>query len=114
MMVRTIAYLSGLLLSLFMLSAASANTAPVTITFSDNETVSASLSSVDMNRLVVRDDRIKNIQCPTGFCTIDARPSDKSGAIFVSLNMMTPFTFYVRTESGRNFGVFVSLSLIHI
>ncbi|WP_439899211.1 TraK domain-containing protein [Photobacterium leiognathi] len=45
-------------------------TPPTTVPFADNETVSLTLSSLDINRLVVRGDRITSVTCPTGFCTL--------------------------------------------
>ncbi|MGR5116272.1 type-F conjugative transfer system secretin TraK [Photobacterium damselae] len=91
-------------------------TAPNTVLFSDNETVSVNLSSLDINRLVVKDDKITSVTCPTGFCTMPANPVgesgmgapiDPQGAGLISLNVLEPFTLYITTEKGRGFGVFV-------
>ncbi|MDP2534112.1 type-F conjugative transfer system secretin TraK [Photobacterium damselae subsp. piscicida] len=88
-------------------------TAPNTVLFSDNETVSVNLSSLDINRLVVKDDKITSVTCPTGFCTMPANPVDESGtgapvdpqgAGLISLNVLEPFTLYITTEKGRSFG----------
>ncbi|MGR5187296.1 type-F conjugative transfer system secretin TraK [Photobacterium damselae] len=87
---------------------------PLTIPFSDNETLSLNLSSLDINRLVVQDDRITSITCPTGFCTMPAgneegvmAPVDPQGAGLVGINVQEPFTLYITTEKGRSFGAFV-------
>lgn len=85
---------------------------PVTVPFSNNETLDVKLSSVDINRLVVKDDKITSVTCPTGFCTLPMSDSasqgaDPSGAALVALNVQEPFTFYVSTQKGQSFGVFV-------
>lgn len=87
---------------------------PLTIPFSDNETLSLNLSSLDINRLVVQDDRITSITCPTGFCTMPAgneegvmAPVDPQGAGLIGINVQEPFTLYITTEKGRSFGAFV-------
>jgi conjugal transfer pilus assembly protein TraK len=92
----------------FLIPFVFANTAPHQIFFKENETVNAVLSSVDMNRLVVVDDQIQNISCPTNFCTISAQKNDQSGAVLISLNTQVPFVFYVTTKNQQNFGVFVT------
>ncbi len=47
-------------------AAKNTNTPPNTYTFNDNETVPVVLSSVDINRLVVKDDKIMSIDCRPG------------------------------------------------
>ena len=94
--------------TVFFTAYAFANTAPQQIFFQENETVNAVLSSVDMNRLVVVEDQIQNISCPTNFCTISAQKNDQSGAVLMSLNTQVPFVFYVTTHNQKNFGVFVT------
>lgn len=105
------------LISLVMVaSSAFAAQPPSMLDFSNNETLTVKLSSVDINRLVVRDDKITNVVCPSGFCTLpmgqgaagSAIPLDKSGAALIALNVEEPFTFYVSTLKGKNFGVFVT------
>ncbi|MCL1132649.1 type-F conjugative transfer system secretin TraK, partial [Shewanella sairae] len=99
-------------LTVFSVNAFAA-TPPVKIKFADNETVTAKLSSVDINRIAVKDDKITSVTCPTGFCTLPmsgeaSSLADPSGAALVALNVMEPFTFYVTTQKGRSFGVFVT------
>ncbi len=86
------------------------------IGFSNNETLTVKLSSVDINRLIVKDDKITSVVCPTAFCTLPMGngvdgapiPLDPSGAALISLNVEEPFTFYVSTQKGKNFGVFAT------
>ncbi len=89
---------------------------PTTLTFNDNETLAVTLSSLDINRLVVKDDKITSIVCPTGFCTMPAlaqgsdgegAPIDPQGAGLLSLNVQEPFTLYITTEKGHSFGAFI-------
>ncbi|MGR5367912.1 type-F conjugative transfer system secretin TraK [Photobacterium damselae] len=90
-------------------------TPPTTLSFNDNETVPLTLSSLDINRLVVKHDRITSVTCPTGFCTLPmngagddtAAPSDPQGASLIGINVQEPFTLYVTTEKGHSFGAFV-------
>ncbi|MGR6831148.1 type-F conjugative transfer system secretin TraK [Aliivibrio wodanis] len=84
--------------------------------FSNNETLTVKLSSVDINRLIVANDKITSVVCPTAFCTLPMGngadgvpiPLDPSGAALISLNVEEPFTFYVSTQKGKNFGVFAT------
>lgn len=104
------------LFPLLILSTSAMAAQPSIMSFSNNETLTTKLSSVDINRLVVRDDKITNVVCPSGFCTLpmgsgdqgSAIPLDKSGAALISLNVEEPFTFYISTLKGKNFGVFVT------
>ena len=88
---------------------------PVIVPFANNDTVDVNLSFLDINRLVVKDDNITSVTCPTGFCTLPiggddeqaAPPIDPQGAMLVTLNVQEPFTLYVTTQKGRSFGAFV-------
>lgn len=105
-------------LSLLLLSQGAMATAtpPTTMTFLDNDTVPLTLSSLDINRLVVKGDRISSVTCPTGFCTLPmsggedgaaAAPTDPQGASLIALDVQEPFTLYITTEKGHSFGAFV-------
>ncbi|MFA0057704.1 TraK domain-containing protein [Vibrio echinoideorum] len=101
----------GLMLTLFLSPAmAQSKTTilpPSLYALSDNETVQVSLSGVDVNRLLVKGDKITSVRCPSGFCVIDEEPSE-DGSVLLSLNTqrsVSPFTFFVSTESGRQFSV---------
>lgn len=103
----------GLLLALFS-SVAFAATPPSIVNFKQNETVVLTLSRVDINRLIVKDDKITSLSCPAAFCTIPTKEGeatpivDASGAMLVGINVNEPFTFYINTLKGKSFGVFVT------
>lgn len=84
------------------------NKPSLTYTFNDNDTVPVVLSSVDINRLIVKGDKITSVDCPAGFCVVTGTTSDLSGAARLSLNLSMPFTAYVTTAHGRNFGLFIT------
>ena len=84
------------------------NTPPTHYTFNDSETVPVELSSVDINRLIVANDKITSVDCPQGFCVITGAKGDNSGAAKVNLNLAVPFTAYVSTQKGRHFGLFIT------
>lgn len=77
-------------------------------TFMDNDTIPVQLSSLNLNRLVVKDDHIINFTCPTGFCTGLGNKNDKSGSINVRINVALPFNAHVTTQKGRNFSLFIN------
>ena len=86
-----------------------ANTiAAKTYYFEQNDTIVLPLSSVNTNRLVVKDDKIVNLHCPRGFCLAKANQRDQSGSISVKLNIALPFTAHVTTEKGQNFSLFIN------
>lgn len=89
-------------------AAKNTNTPPNTYTFNDNETVPVVLSSVDINRLVVKDDKIMSIDCPAGFCVGKSTRTDPTGAARLKLNIAVPFVAYVTTQKGRQFGMLIS------
>lgn len=76
--------------------------------FDDNDTIPIRLSSLNLNRLVVSDDKIATLSCPIGFCTTQGSSKDKSGSITVKLNIALPFTAHVSTTKGRNFALFIT------
>ncbi|MFA0213341.1 type-F conjugative transfer system secretin TraK, partial [Vibrio artabrorum] len=70
---------------------------PSLFSLSDNETVQVALSGVDVNRLLVNDDSITSVRCPSSFCVMDNEPSE-DGSVLLSLNTqrgLAPFTFFV-------------------
>ena len=79
-----------------------------TYTFAQNDTIVLPLSSVNTNRLVVKEDKILNVQCPRGFCLAKASQRDKSGSINLKINIALPFTAHVFTEKGQNFSLFIN------
>ena len=88
---------------------------PSVYSVSNNDLVQVALSSVDLNRIVVLDDKIAGIHCPKGFCTISKEP-DSDGGILLDLanspseqkgnvRIHPPFTFFVDTTSGKHYSV---------
>lgn len=73
-----------------------------TISFSDNQMIPVSLSSTNINRIVVTNDQITNIICPSGFCTSKHNSSDQSGAAYVQLLTPNPFTLFLATANGHH------------
>ncbi|GAB6264297.1 type-F conjugative transfer system secretin TraK [Photobacterium sp. R1] len=84
------------------------NVPATTYTFNDNETLAVTLSSVDVNRLIVKDDKISSIDCPAGFCVVTGTKSDKSGSAKLKLNIQARFVAYVSTVNGRQFGILIN------
>lgn len=74
---------------------------PAAISFSDNQAIPVTLSDTNINRLVVSNDQITNILCPTDYCTSTHNPSDQSGAAYIKLLTTQPFTLFVATNSGH-------------
>lgn len=97
------------LLSAIFSSSIFANNVPkATYPFTDGDTIPVSLSSININRLVVQDDKIVNITCPHSFCTLSGNQKDKTGSVSLKLNVNLPFTAHVSTTKGRLFAIFVS------
>jgi conjugal transfer pilus assembly protein TraK len=75
----------------------------------DNETVQVKISSVDITRIVVQGDRIKNFKGINGAYT---RENDQhTGEVYIqptSNFQSTPFTVLVETEQGRHFTLFLT------
>lgn len=89
-------------------NAVAQNTPPTQYHFNDSDMVPVVLSSVDINRLVVKGDKITSIHCPEGFCVVTGTKSDNSAAALLSLNLAVPFTAYISTAKGRHFGLFIN------
>ncbi|SGZ09603.1 type-F conjugative transfer system secretin TraK [Moritella viscosa] len=103
------ARVTSIVLALVFSSSVFAKNVPATIyEFDDNDTIPIKLSSLNLNRLVVEDDKITALSCPIGFCTTHGSKKDKSGSITVKLNIALPFTAHVSTTKGRNFALFVT------
>ncbi|AIW17443.1 type-F conjugative transfer system secretin TraK [Vibrio tubiashii] len=88
--------------------AAAENVSMINYSFNDGDTIPISLSSLDVNRLRVKDDRIMDITCPSGFCSSSAEQRDKTGSIKLNINISAPFTAQLTTEKGRLFALFVT------
>ena len=84
------------------------NVAKRVIDFTDGDTIPVSLSSLNINRLMVKGDKIVNLTCPSGFCTTTANQKDKTGSVSLKINIQLPFNVHVTTQKGRVFSLFVS------
>ncbi len=105
---QLVTVIAAMLLSFLSGSLMAKNIPSSTYTFNDNDTIPIVLSSLNINRLVVRDDKIMGLDCPTGFCTSKGNKKDASGSITLSLNIALPFTAQVTTQKGRNFTLFIT------
>ncbi|MGR5096836.1 type-F conjugative transfer system secretin TraK [Vibrio mediterranei] len=101
-------YTSTILLTLISAHVFAENVPKATLHFADGDTIPISLSSVNINRLVVKNDKIINITCPPSFCTATGNKRDKKGSVSVKLNVSLPFTANVLTQKGRLFALFIS------
>lgn len=98
-----------LFLSCLAFSSIAANNAgKVSYPFADGDTIPLQLSSININRLMVKNDRIINLVCPRGFCTTSANQKDKTGSITLKINIALPFTAHITTDRGRIFALFVT------
>ena len=106
-----------LMVALFSSLAYASVSQPVTYSLNNNDTVQVTLSSVDLNRLTVKDDAIASVHCPAGFCVID-KQNDSSGGVLLSIKaaatptqsgalVYPPFTLFIDTDNERHFGVLV-------
>ncbi|GBL02521.1 type-F conjugative transfer system secretin TraK [Vibrio harveyi] len=84
------------------------NAAKVSYEFAEGDTIPLALSSININRLVVKNDRILSIVCPKGFCTSTGNQKDASGSIALKINIALPFTAHITTEKGRLFALFIT------
>ncbi|NOH36427.1 type-F conjugative transfer system secretin TraK [Vibrio chagasii] len=100
-----------LLSTLFIVQPALANKDNVpkaSFTFNDGDTIPIQLSSININRLIVKSDKIANMTCPRGFCTTTGNQKDKTGSISVKINIALPFTAHITTTKGRLFALFIT------
>ncbi|EOT1824896.1 type-F conjugative transfer system secretin TraK [Vibrio vulnificus] len=84
------------------------NVGKVSYEFNEGDTIPLALSSININRLVVKNDRILSIVCPKGFCTSAGNQKDASGSITLKINIALPFTAHLTTEKGRLFALFIT------
>ncbi|WP_172380075.1 type-F conjugative transfer system secretin TraK [Vibrio sp. Vb339] len=99
----------ALVLAFFIAPLAMAkNVAKVSYEFAEGDTIPLALSSININRLVVKNDRILAIVCPKGFCTSSGNQKDASGSITLKINIALPFTAHLTTEKGHLFALFIT------
>lgn len=104
-MSKRIKYFFGVVLLFFATVVLAKATSPETLPVKDNQQLAVTLSRVDMNRIEVLGDQIRELTYPTGFCT-DKQGDD--GASFLNVNVNEPFTLYIATESGHHFSLLVN------
>ncbi|EKE00995.1 MAG: IncF plasmid conjugative transfer pilus assembly protein TraK, partial [uncultured bacterium] len=73
--------------------------------FADNEQVNVVLSNRDINRVLVKADKIQSINGPTGLYTAK---NDVSGSVYISLYGEVPFTVFASTVKGHNFSLLIT------
>lgn len=100
--------IAALLLALMTPPAGAKNLPKVTYPFHEGDTIPLTLSSVDINRLVVSGDKILNLTCPHRFCTTTGHENDPTGSVSLKLNLDLPFTAHLTTEKGRLFALFIT------
>src|SRR3989338_4794453 len=71
-----------------------------TLPFSENQSIPVALSSTNINRLVVSNDQITHVICPTDDCMSKHDSNDTSGSVYVSILTSNPFTLFVSTANG--------------
>ena len=81
--------------------------APDSYTISNNGTISVDISNTDMNRVVVKNDKITHIVCPQNYCSVQSYPKDPSGSAILSVQGVSPFSAYIYTAEGHQFSVFL-------
>lgn len=100
--------LIAILLALMSQFSFATNVPKNTFPFADGDTISLKLSSININRILVKGDKITNITCPDKFCTATGVQHDKNGSISLKLNVALPFTAHVLTQKGRLFALFIN------
>lgn len=88
--------------SLIFLSSQSLASGTSNISFVDNQRIPVILSDTNINRIVVSNDQITNILCPSDYCTSTHNPGDESGAAYIKLLTTTPFTIFLATGAGHH------------
>ena len=73
--------------------------------FMDNEQIKIVLSNRDINRILVKGDKIQSINGPTGLYTAK---NDFWGSVYISLYGENRFTVFVSTVKGHSFSLLVT------
>lgn len=92
------------------------NIAPATYKVQNNDLVKITLSRVDLNRIFVKDDKVKAIHCPASLCTLN-KHRDSDGGVLLNINPpsrvtkkgvdYSPFTAFIDTENGKHFSTLI-------
>ncbi len=102
--------LGGLLFSLSTVSYADdyAISGPQTINFNNNDEIKIQLSDDNPNALSVAGDKITNVICTTGICSVKNDPADLSGTAYLSLMSTSVTTAFITTKQERHFSLLIT------
>ncbi|MDF4311446.1 type-F conjugative transfer system secretin TraK, partial [Vibrio parahaemolyticus] len=75
---KPLSWLMSMLITTLSPFVLASNVKKATFPFADGDTIPISLSSVNINRLVVEDEKILNVTCPHSFCTTNGIQKDKT------------------------------------
>lgn len=84
--------------------------APESYSFADNQTIEVKLSINDQNRIIIKNDKIKEVVCArAGYCikAIDPKDGDLLLGLGSAVQINHPFTVLVKTEEDRSFSMLV-------
>ena len=73
--------------------------------FADNEQVNVVLSNRDVNRVLVKGDKIQSVNGPAGLYTAK---NDMAGSAYISVYGDSVFTIFIATAGGHNVSLLVS------
>src|SRR3990167_2295355 len=74
------------------------------IDINNNAQINIALSSEDINRIFVKNQKITSINAPSGLLT---GHNDSSGSIYANINGDTPFTAFISTNLGMHFSLLI-------
>jgi conjugal transfer pilus assembly protein TraK len=83
---------------------------PENYSFANDQTLGIKLSMNDQNRIIIKNDKIKEIVCArAGYCikSIDPKDGDLLLGLGISVQLNHPFTVLIKTSEGRSFSMLV-------
>lgn len=83
--------------------------APQRLSFSNGDTLTVKLSTMNTNRLTIDHDQLSGVVCPPQDCAVTKPAIDPSHSAYINVNadVTAPFTVPVSTQAGRYFSLFV-------
>ena len=99
-----ILFISIGLLSLINVAHASQVMTPTIININNNAQINIALSSEDINRIFVQNQKITSINAPSGLLS---GHNDSSGSIYANIHGDTPFTAFISTNLGLHFSLLI-------
>jgi conjugal transfer pilus assembly protein TraK len=103
-MKKIIQFIICMMIPNIAISAYAHTTAPVTIKIDNDHQANIELSTVDINRIFVKHDKITSINAPDN--RVDAH-NDSTGSVYINVNGVTPFTTFLTTKNNRHFSMLV-------